>query len=76
MKPTYPPKTTRVLGPSGWDASCGSPCGSLCIMDVGGVMYSFWKPSLREKILILLGRSVKLGVVGDPHPSVSLGIDE
>jgi hypothetical protein len=74
MKPTRNEFTTRELGkPVDWDdEKMGGPCDALPIVDAHGMMFSYWRASWRERIAILCGRPVRLGIVGRSHPVVSV----
>jgi hypothetical protein len=75
LKPISSPHTTRILGaPSNWDESKGE-CQSLPISDSKGVMYSYWRLSFKERVLILFGRPIRLAVVGTSHPPVWVDTD-
>ena len=43
---------------------------------VGEVTYSYWRPNPMELLDIIRGRPIRLGVVGQGHPSVSLDMEE
>lgn len=73
MNPLNTAHTTRVLGaPKDWDERKNGSCIGLPITDADGVMYSYWNPSWSERLLILVGRPVRLAVVGYTHPPVSV----
>ncbi len=72
MYPVSKEHTTRTLGkPDGWDAKRG-PCIGLPVTDAEGIMYSYWKPTIIERLRILFGRQVRLAVVGSAHPPVAV----
>lgn len=73
MRPIRTKDTTMVLGaPKDWDADRLGPCEGLPIAVGDGFMCSFWKPTRRERLAILFGRSIRLGVSGVSHPPVWL----
>jgi hypothetical protein len=80
MKPQNIESMTRNLGkPQNWDDSKGV-CESLPIRDTetlqGNVMVSKWKPTWRERLQLLFGTSIYLGVCGTTHPPVNLKVGE
>lgn len=75
MKPYKHAMTTHTLGaPVGWDEQKYGPCAGLPVLHHEGVIYSFWRPSIRERIALLFGRSVQLGVVSNAQPPVSIEV--
>ncbi len=73
MKPVPTSNTTTVLGaPRDWDASRYGPCEGLPVTKSDGVFYSWWKPSLRERLALLFGCNVRLCLTGVSHPPVIL----
>ena len=76
MEPTTMPHTTRTLGaPRGWDEAKNGPCVGLPITDGDGVMLSYWRPSWKQRLLVLAGRPVRLAVWGASHPPVCLDVE-
>ena len=76
MKPIRTENTTSVLGKlSDWDEHMRGPCGGLPICRTAdGEMFSWWRPSFRERLALLFGGNVRLCVVGGLHPPVALQI--
>lgn len=73
MTPVTRADTTAVLGaPKGWDAARDGVCVGLPVTESGGVFYSYWRASLRERLLVLFGRPVRLAVAAAAHPPVNL----
>jgi hypothetical protein len=73
MRPLKPKNMTAVLGaPADWNETEDGTCEGLPIVQSGGVMFSYWRPSFREWLAILIGRPLRLGVFGRGHPPVSL----
>lgn len=67
------PTNNAILGaPAGWDEQADGECIDLPITHAHGAMFSYWRPSLRERLAILFGGHVRLGVFGDRHPPVSV----
>lgn len=70
MTPIEKSHTNMRLGkPINWDESKGG-CEVLPVTSHDGVMYSYWKPAWTDRLKILVGRHVKLSVVGNSHPPV------
>jgi hypothetical protein len=78
MKPVRHAHTNATLGkPIDWDKfSRGEPCGNLPVVYMDGRFYSFWKVTWKEWFALLRGKPVRLCVVGDSHPPVSLDIGD
>lgn len=78
MKPIRTRATTRTLGaPSGWDKDRLGPCQGLPVAQGDGFLCSYWRPSWRERLLILLGRPIRLSVAGEStQPPVMLDTEE
>lgn len=73
MKAIHFKGQTNVLGkPLDWDDSKDGTCGSLPVLKFEGVIYSYWKPTLLERIKVLLGYKVRLAVAGAYMPPVEL----
>jgi hypothetical protein len=82
MKPIKTRYTNRILGaPDGWNVLQHGPCIGLPVIqtktgpgDSEVQFHSIWKTSWRERILILLGRPITLGINSNFHPPVSLHV--
>ncbi len=61
-----------LKAPRHWDAEEHGNCEDLHITKHEGVMYSYHKPSWKEKILILFGRPIRLCICANYHPPVAL----
>lgn len=74
MNPIDTKKTSRVLRASlDWDESRLGKCVRLPVVYGEGFLASYWKASWRERLLILLGRPIRLCVVGEAtQPPVML----
>lgn len=78
MYPLQTPNTNEILGsPPEWNATKHGPCIGLPVTKTEDpYYYSYWSTSLRERIKILFGRPVRLCVVGEHHPPVSLDTEK
>jgi len=79
LKPVTNEETKVFLGaPPGWDVASLGPCNALPVAmetDSSGtptVFYSYWRGTWGDRLAILLGRPVRLCVLGSAHPIVSL----
>ena len=80
MKPIKTRYTNRILGaPDGWNVLKYSPCIGLPVNqtktgpgDSELQFHSTWQTSWRERLLILLGGPIVLGINSSFHPPVSL----
>ncbi len=76
MTPIRMPHTNRILiAPKNWDISKGE-CKELPISDYEGVIYSYWKPTLKERVKILLGYKIRLCVASSIHPPVHIDTEK
>jgi hypothetical protein len=68
--------TTAILGaPHDWDETANGTCEGLPITQSDfGVMFSYWRPTWRERFALIFGRSLRLGIFGRGHPPVSLDL--
>jgi hypothetical protein len=81
MTPVSQPHCNLLLRPPAKENDCG--CFAKPVKDLpafsahDGTVYSYWKPSLRERLRILSGVPVRLGVHGHGgHPPVSLQVED
>jgi hypothetical protein len=66
---------TRILGaPKEWDAEKHGTCVGLPIIDAHGQMYSYWRPTMMERLRVAIGVPVRLSVVGKSHPPVAISV--
>lgn len=73
MRPIKTKATTRVLGaPVGWNEELHGPCEGLPVAYGDGFIASYWTPSWRERLAILMGRPIRLSVAGVTQPPVML----
>jgi hypothetical protein len=71
MKPIRTARTNTALSaPSTWAED--SHCEGLPIAVSRNTMFSYWRPSLAERLAIAIGRPIRLGVFGASHPPVSI----
>ena len=71
--------TQRLAPPTGVEDDCNSLSIRAERMDIGGgtictVMWSAWEPTPAELTALNEGRPVMLGVVGQVHPMVMMGV--
>ena len=77
MQPLRTKATTETMGKLlGWDDRLG-PCVGLPVCrtyaeDETPLVYSWWRPSWRERLSLLFGGSVRLCLVGTIHPPVAI----
>jgi hypothetical protein len=72
MRPIRTQVTNLELqAPRSWDHEKGE-CRPLPVARSEGIIYSYWKPTLWERVLLFFGRPVRLGVMGRVHPPVAL----
>jgi hypothetical protein len=61
--------TSLLMGaPEGWDSEKYGACNPLPVVKDGSIHYSFWKPSWRDRFLILVGKPIQLAVMGSQPP--------
>lgn len=73
MIPIEQKHTTHYFkAPADWDSNTQGECKILPVSMFEGVMYSYWKPSLKQKLQILFGYPIRLCMVGEVHPPVAL----
>jgi len=76
MTPLLTKHTTNVLGaPNGWDADKKGPCLGLPVAKLHGNYYSYWKPTLKERFKIIIGKPITLVVSCESHPPVAMEIN-
>lgn len=76
MKPIKTATTTTVLGaPRDWDEERLGECVGLPVAYGDGCISSYWSPTWRERLAILMGRPVRLTVAGLGHPPVMLDVE-
>lgn len=68
----HPTTNTTLEAPDDWDVEANGECIGLPITQSGSTMFSFWRPTWRERLRLLFGGHIRLGVVGRGHPPVSL----
>lgn len=72
MKPVNFPGTNLILGkPRNWNDEINGPCESLAVYTDGSTCLSIWKPSWRDRLLILFGGKISLACfTGSTQPPV------
>jgi hypothetical protein len=79
VKPVPHPGSTRRFGaPSDWSTEQDGECSTLEIADVegagGSFMESLWRPNDEELAALNAGGAIILGIRGDVHPVIYLGV--
>lgn len=75
MKPIKTDMTTKVLGaPRDWDSTKHGECVGLPVVEAHGYLYSYWKPSLLQRLKLAVGIPIRLCVASSAHPPVSLEV--
>jgi hypothetical protein len=71
MKPIH---TANILGaPADWGACKYGPCIGLPVLVTDDpFIVSWWRPSWRERLAILLGRPVRVCLVGRTHAPIAI----
>lgn len=73
MRPVRTKTTHAVLGaPHAWDEASHGVCEGLPVAVGDGVTFSYWNPNLMERMAIVFGGRVRLGIFSQSHPPVSL----
>ncbi|RTL04968.1 hypothetical protein EKK58_09175 [Candidatus Dependentiae bacterium] len=73
MKAVMTPHTNAVYGkPKGWDDSKGMKCTELPVCVAQGIIFSWWKPTFKERIKLAFGVKIRLAIVGGVHPPVAV----
>jgi len=70
--PTKAKGTVRWLGRE--DSAVGTIQDLEGVRGVDGAIYSCWKPSLREKVRLLLGHPVVVGVISPKQPPICVKV--
>ena len=73
MKAIRHPETTRTLDPP---PDFEHPCSSLPIVNTEYGMMSFWQPTWKDRVRILIGKPIRLCVAGSGHPPVFLDTED
>lgn len=76
MNPIVTRHTTHTLGaPQGWNAAVFGECKGLPVcMTEDPYIYSWWKPSWRERFATLFGKPVRVCIVSRAQPPISLEV--
>lgn len=66
----------EYMAPKNWNAEDHGPCSSLWVYhDDAGMKMSYWQPTFFERVKILFGRNIRLTLVCDKHPPISVEVD-
>ena len=65
--------TDILVAPENWDSRNGV-CQALAVIREDELIYSFWKPSWKERIKILFGKPIQLSIVSVNQPPVALEV--
>jgi hypothetical protein len=76
MKAIRTNATTTILGvPPNWNAELDGECVGLPVhISSDPYVYSWWRLTLRERLLLFVGRPIQLCIVGRTHAPVSLQV--
>jgi hypothetical protein len=76
MKPINTNATTDVLSePAEWNTTKDGKCIGLPVhVSSDPYVYSWWRLTLKERLLLLLGRPIQLCIVGRTHAPVALQV--
>lgn len=79
MRAIQHPSNNRVLGaPKNWDQD-ELPCAAIALTDtvIDGVqcVVTYWRPSLEERKALIHGGDIRLAIVGNTMPPVSIGVE-
>lgn len=71
-------KTTDLLlgAPRDWDESKLGECKALPVCAVDGVIYSYWRLSVAERIKIFFGSPLRLAIFSERMPPVELSLPD
>lgn len=73
MRPCTTETTTESLGaPADWNDLLMGRCEDLPICRAHGMIFSYWLPDEEELARIVAGHPIRLGVLGERHPVVSI----
>ncbi len=77
MKPITRSHTNKIFNkPVNWNSKNYGICDSLPVSDYQGVLYSYWKPSWKEKFKILFGYPIRLSIASSIQPPVFLDVEK
>lgn len=69
--------TTHMLSkPKNWDNEGLGVCTDLPVAAHDGMLCTFWRPSIKERFRLALGWPIKLVLVANNHPPVSLEVSD
>jgi hypothetical protein len=77
MKPIHTRYTTDVLhAHNRWDEAAHGLCTGLPVCVTSDpYIYSWWRATWRERLALLLGKPIRLCIVGLSHPPVSIDVE-
>lgn len=74
----HPGATRRYAPPLDWDEAKHGPCGTLEVAELdtpsGPFMESLWRPTAEDLAALNSGACIVLGIRGNVHPVVYLGV--
>jgi hypothetical protein len=77
MKPIKMPHSNRnFTAPERWDQGKYGVCEHLPVTEKEGILYSYWKLSLKEWFQILIGRPIRLSIISETQPPVMLDCED
>lgn len=75
MKPIHTNATNKILNaPDNWEDAHDAECVGLPVYVNSIYIYSWWKLTCKERLLLLLGRPIQLCIVGRTHAPVALQV--
>ncbi len=76
MTPIKMPHNNRkFISPNNWDEGKYGSCSELWVTESEGILYSYWKPNFKQRIMILFGKPIRLCICGNIQPPVGLDCD-
>jgi len=78
VRPIKTRMTNLLLSsPHSWDEKTRGPCEALSVCSTDdGLKYSWWRPTWSERLRLILGWPVRLCLVSEKHPPVSVDVEE
>lgn len=68
------PCNMNFVPPANWDEAKFGPCKTLSVFKSDGMIVSWWKPSWRDRLRLLFGRKIRLTVISNNMPPVSVEV--
>jgi hypothetical protein len=73
MSPVRTLSTNRVFSaPPTWSVEENGKCEELPVTAYDGVLYSYWSPSVKDRLKILFGKKIRLAIFSTVQPPVAL----